>query len=306
MDVKAYTHDLLFEIGAEEMPSGPLYDAAQQLEVNAGQALRHARLHYRDLTVYFTPRRLSLLVRGLADQQAEETKTVRGPKTTYAYDVDTKEPTKALTGFLAKNALTAADITIIDDVVTATVTTAAEKTTAVLPALLTGLITSISWKKPQRWGSGDEKFIRPVRWLLAIYGAAVVPLRFGDIIAGNTTRGHRFLSRGPVTIAAMREYKNVLRGNHVIVDAAARRAEIVSATMTAADAYGAALIDDTVLAEVVNLTEFPNALVGAFDEEFLRVPREILQYAMSTHQRYFAIQRPDGKLDNHFVVISNG
>ncbi|MCL2403572.1 MAG: glycine--tRNA ligase subunit beta, partial [Coriobacteriia bacterium] len=194
----------------------------------------------------------------------------------------------------------------------------------VLPGLLESLITGLDWPKRQRWGSGEETFIRPVRWILAILGSDTVPLSFGQLQSGNFTYGHRFLSTQQIPIAAMREYKNVLRGNKVIVDQDKRRQMILDsiAELTAQlpeqspGAENRAIMPAKVLDEVVNLVEYPNALLCSFDEEFLRIPREILEYAMNSHQRYFAIESGSASegsdaansstLTNHFIVISNG
>ncbi|MDR1776142.1 MAG: glycine--tRNA ligase subunit beta [Actinomycetes bacterium] len=309
MDVKPYTADLLFEVGVEEMPSVPLDAAVRQLREAVPAALDGARLRYESVTVLSTPRRLAVLVRALHEQQEDLCETHKGPAAAIAYDAD-GQPTKALLGFARGKGVDAAAARVenVDgtDYVFVTVEQAGAAARELLPQLLAGLVQDLQWPKAQRWGDGDERFIRPVRWLLALYGSQVVPVRFGHLVAGDTTRGHRFLSDHEIPIAAMREYKNVLKGNRVIVDADVRRETIVTQVRAAAEPYGTAIIPEGVLSEVINLTEFPNALVGTFDEEFLRVPREILEYAMSTHQRYFAIERTDGCLDNHFVVVSNG
>ena len=309
MDVKPYTADLLFEIGVEEMPSAPLNRAVAQLEERVPAALAQARLGFEEVRVLSTPRRLAVLVRALAEQQEDAHHEHKGPAKTIAY-TDDGSPTKALEGFARGKDVPLDEIVVrsVDGVeyVYAVVEEKGLTAAELLPDVLAGLVTGLEWPKTQRWGSGEERFIRPVRWLLALLGTKVIPFSFGEVESANLTYGHRFLSRQPIPIQAMREYKNVLRGNRVLVDQVIRRDKIVTEIAETAAEFGKALVPDGVLDEVVNLTEYPNALLCEFDREFLRVPREILEYAMSTHQRYFAIERADGTLDNHFVVISNG
>ncbi|MCL2654422.1 MAG: glycine--tRNA ligase subunit beta [Coriobacteriia bacterium] len=304
-------HELLFEIGVEEMPSIPLNAAVEQLRQRAEAALSAARLTYAAVEVYATPRRLALRVLGLLDCQAAAQLNFRGPAAAVAYDGEGK-PTRALEGFLRSKGLRLDQTEIREengaDYVCATVRQAGESTVKLLPQILTELIDTLDWKRSQRWGSGDERFVRPVRWLLALYGSVSIPVSFGSLDSGITTMPHRFMGHGPVAIATPNEYKNVLRGNRVIVDQDLRRKMITDGIHAAAEPYGEAQIPVAVLDEVVNLVEYPTVLTGAFDESFLRVPREILEDAMSTHQRYFAIEHPDegGRLDNHFIVVSNG
>ncbi len=309
--LKPSAHDLLFEIGVEEMPSAPLNAATCQMRQLAAEALSAARLEYEALAVFATPRRLSLLVKGLLECQADALLNYRGPAAEVAYD-DEGKPTRALEGFLRSKGLTLDQVETREeggtDYIFATVEQKGEFAVKLLPQMLTELITKLDWKRSQRWGSGEERFVRPVRWLLALYGTAPLPVRFGALTSGTTTMPHRFMGIGPVTIATPNEYRNVLRGNRVIVDQELRRKMIREGVQAAAEPYGEAQIPAEVLDEVVNLVEYPTVLVGAFDESFLRVPREILEDAMSTHQRYFAIEHPDedGRLDHRFIVVSNG
>lgn len=313
--MKPTAHELLFEIGTEEMPSAPLNNAVRQLQQLAEAAFTGARLDHEGITVFATPRRLSLLVKGLLDCQADAQLDYRGPAVAIAYDADGK-PTRALEGWLRSKGLEPAqcEVRAVNgaDYVCATLDVAGQAAITLLPQILTDLIGGLDWKRSQRWGSGDERFVRPVRWLLALYGVTPISVQFGALKSGTTTTGHRFSGRGPIAIATPNEYRNVLRGNHVIVDQNLRRTMILEGVRDSAKPYGEAQIPAAVLDEVVNLVEYPTVLVGTFDESFLRVPREILEDAMSAHQRYFAIEHPDAqqrggnRLDNHFVVVSNG
>lgn len=301
--------DLLFEIGTEEMPSAPLYKAALQLEVEARSALESANLGFKSIKVMHTPRRLVLMVDALDEQAQDVTAIHKGPAKSVGYTPE-GEPTRAVEGFARGKGVSVDDLEIrtVDGVeyIYAVVEVSGAKSSEILPKLLSDLITSLDWQKSQRWGSGSVRFVRPVRWLLALYGGTVVPVTFGDLTASNITRGHRFLAPQSVEIKSMREYERVLEGNSVIVSQDKRRSMILTGIEELSKPYGEAHIDDAVLAEVVNLVEFPNGIVGSFDENFLEVPSEMLVSAMSKHQRYFPIRRTDGSLDNRFVVISNG
>ena len=307
--MKVKTSDLLFEVGVEEMPSGPLNSAITQIERTAAETFAAAGLTYRDLTVYSTPRRLALCVRDLLAEQPDSSSSFRGPASSLAFD-ESGAPTPAGAGFAKGKGVDPADLRreIVDGVeyVFADVHNAGKPTAVILPDLLSALVDGLEFKRTQRWGSTSHRFIRPIRWVVALFDHAVLPVTIAGIEATNQTMGHRFLTKRPIELATMGEYVRTMRTNSVVVDPGERRAMIIDRSNVAAEPYGSVLIVENVLDEVVNLTELPTAIVGTFDESFLRVPREILEYAMSKHQRYFAIERSDGTLDNHFVVISNG
>ena len=182
-----------------------------------------------------------------------------------------------------------------------------------LPALFTRLIEQIEWPKAMRWGSGDARFSRPVRGLLALFGPDVVPVTFAGMTAGRLTEGHRFLARGPLEVPAAQDYPLALRRGMVIADQVERAALIREGIEAAAEKVGAeygatvtAVVPEKTFAEVVNLVEWPTVAAGSFDEEFLEVPREVLENAMESHQRYFPLQDAAGRLIPRFVVAHNG
>lgn len=255
------------------------------------------------------PRRIAVMIQGVGGRQADVRNEYRGPAAAIAFSAD-GSMTPAGLGFAKGKGASPDDVEVRDvdgtDYLFVTVESKGRPTGEILPDLLGGLITSIDWKRSQRWGSNSERFVRPIRWICALYGEEVVDLEFAGVRSGRLTYGHRFLAPRSIELHSMREYVKTLSLNHVVVDAEARRATIIEQAIAAAEPFGEVLIVDSVLEEVVNLTEYPNAVVGVFDESFLRVPREILESAMSKHQRYFAIERADGTLDNHFIVISNG
>ncbi|HET6352278.1 MAG TPA: glycine--tRNA ligase subunit beta [Coriobacteriia bacterium] len=302
--------DLIFEIGTEELPSSAVYSGIEQLSVAVPAALREARLEYDEVTVMATPRRLAVLVTSLAERQPDATERHKGPAAKAAFDV-AGNPTKAAEGFARGKGVPVESLELVEDeagaYVYATVETVGVDASEVLPGLLGRIIENLEWAKSQRWGSGNVRFPRPVRWLLALHGGAVVPVTFGDLTAGDVTYGHRFLAPGAIRITEAAGYVSALEAGKVIVNQN-RRAQLLREGIheAGAGAGGRAVIAEKTFAEVVNLVEWPTIGVGTFDEGFLAVPREMLEYAMGGHQRYFAIENADGGLANRFIVAHNG
>jgi len=303
-------HDLVFEIGTEELPSGAIYTAIQQLQVSVPKALDDARLEYSAVAVVASPRRIAVLVSQLAETQADSTVTAKGPAAKAAFDAD-GNPTPAAIGFARGKGVDVGALTVRDDAggsyVYATVETLGRPTLEVLPELLAAVAGGLDWAKSMRWGSGDARFPRPVRWLLALYGTDVVPVQFAGLEAGRVTYGHRFLAPGPIEVLAAFEYPNRLEEAFVAVDHEARAALLREGiSREAARRKGRAVVPEKTFAEVVNLVEWPTVGIGEFDERFLEVPREMLENAMGSHQRYFPLERADGTLENRFIVAHNG
>lgn len=301
---------LLFEIGCEEIPSDALYGAIEQLRTDAVAALRSARLGYEDIASYGAPRRLVLQVHGLAECQEDVSERVKGPSAKAAFDADGR-PTKAAEGFAHSRGV---DVSALETVesdegayVFAVVESRGRSAAEILPELLERLAAGLDWPKSMRWGSGETRFSRPVRWLLALHGDDVVPVRFAGLEAGRTTWGHRFLTAGPLDIASAGEYPAAAREAMFVFDHEDRARRIREGVERAASGVGGiAVVPEKTFAEVVNLVEWPTVVVGRFDEEFLEVPREVLEIAMESHQRYFPVEGPDGRLTNAFVVVHNG
>ncbi len=304
------SRDLVFEIGVEEIPSGALYEATSQLKSLAASALKDARLEYSGVVTFGAPRRLVLVVEGLAERQNDLDMRAKGPAVRGAYD-ENGEPTKAALGFARGKGVDVSDL-VRDtenggEYVYAVIRADGLPAADVLPALLTRLAAGIDWPKSQRWGRGDARFIRPVRWLLALFGADVVPVEFAGLTAGRVTHGHRFLSQGAYEVPSVSEFFEALARGGVMVDGEMRAGFIREGIeAAAAEAGGGAVVPEKVFAEVVNLVESPTVGVGHFDPAFLRVPREILETAMESHQRYFPVEDADGGLTDAFIVVHNG
>ena len=303
-------HTLAFEIGTEEIPAFDLHRATLQLEKLVPEALDAVRIPHGDVAVYTTPRRLIAIVADVADETEALEEVFRGPSAKIAFDAD-GNPTKAATGFargkgVGVDALERREENGVEYVF-ATKSIAARDVAELLPGVLEGVITGISWPKSCRWGTTSEYFSRPVRWLVALLDERVIPVRFAGLTAGNLTRGHRFLAPGPHEVATAADLLGVVEAAHVVSSEQAREAVIREGVAQAEQRTGArAELPEKTLLEVVNLCEQPTVLVGTFDEEFLRVPEEIIVDAMLMHQRYFPLYDADGKLTNNFIVVSNG
>ncbi|TLM70281.1 MAG: glycine--tRNA ligase subunit beta, partial [Actinobacteria bacterium] len=304
------SRDLVFEIGVEEIPSAPLYAAIEQLKTDASAALKAARLGYEHLETHGAPRRLTLYVTRLAERSEDLSERVKGPAAKAAFDADGK-PTKAAEGFARSRGIDVAALELVegDDgaYVYATVEQPGRAAAEVLPGLLAGVCEGIDWPKSMRWGSGETRFVRPVRWLAAVLGDDVVPVEFAGLTAGRATYGHRFLTGGPIEIASAEQYSSVARIGLFVYDQA-ERARLVREGVDAAAvaAGGRAVVPEKTFAEVVNLVEWPTVVTGHFDTDFLEVPREVLETAMESHQRYFPVETADGALTNAFIVAHNG
>ena len=303
-------HTLAFEVGTEEIPAFDLHKATQQLEKLVPEALDAVRVPHGDVSIHTTPRRLIALVEGVADATEALEEVFRGPSAKIAFDAE-GNPTKAAIGFARGKGL---DVDALErreengaEYVFATRSVPARDVAELLPGVLEGVITGISWPKSCRWGTRGEYFSRPVRWLVALLDERVIPVEFAGLTAGKLTCGHRFLAPGPHEVARAADLLDVVENAFVVTSEQAREQRIREgvAAAEAETGYRAELPEKTLL-EVTNLAEYPTVLVGTFDEEFLRVPEEIIVDAMLMHQRYFPLYDAAGKLTNKFIVVTNG
>ncbi len=305
------TNKLIFEIGTEEIPAMPLYTATQALAEAAEKAFDDVRLAHGEVKTCSTPRRIILAVDDLADASEALSIRAKGPAANIAFDED-GNPTKAAIGFARGKGLDASALVREADengkeYVYALVEEPAQATVDLLPQLLADLIAGLSWPRSQRWGSGHVTFSRPIRWLLALYGDQVVSVEYAGLAAGRVTRGHRLMADRDFEIASADSFWDAFEEMKVIPSAKKRSASIRGQINAIESETG--LKADTpkkTFDEVVNLVEYPTVLLSHFDERFLDVPPEIITDAMLEHQRYFPMYRPDGTLDNAFLVVSNG
>jgi glycyl-tRNA synthetase beta chain len=302
--------EFLLEIGTEEIPSRFVGPALEKMKELFTQLLASGRIASAgEIRTYGTPRRLVLHAPELDELQADVSKEVVGPPKKIAYDADGK-PTKAALVFAEKNSVSVDSLrtksTDKGEYVLARIDEKGGDTAAWLSQAVPGFILSIPFPKSMRWMDKDIRFARPIHWILAIYGGAVVPFELGGIKSGNLSRGHRFMSPGQFLIKDFKSYQLQAEPNFVVIDPEVRRQRIVKQVEELAKAKNGAVLEDQGLVdEVMNLVEYPVAVMGSFNKDFLRVPKEVLITAMREHQRYFSVVDHTGNLLPYFITISN-
>jgi len=298
--------DLLFEIGAEEIPAGFMPNILGQLKQLAETKLNDAHLPFESIATYGTPRRLALIVKGLTDTSAEISERHKGPSASIAYDAD-GNATKAAIGFARGKGLDVADLVVEDGYIYAETKTAGVPAKDIVTDMLPQLITGLNFPKSMHWGNLDAKFVRPVRWLVALLDEEVIPVEFATVQSGNVTRGHRFLGADEITIKNAASYVDTLKENFVMVDQDARRELISKQLHNIAASKNASIVwDDDLLEEINYLVEWPTALCGGFEESYLALPDAAIITPMKDHQRYFPLVDQDGKLLPMFLTVRNG
>lgn len=302
--------DLVFEIGTEEIPAKFMNKSLEQLKSIAENKFRENRIGYGKINVFGTPRRLTLYVKEMCDKQEDLEILVKGPSKKAAYDVD-GNPTKALLGFLKGNKLELREVFIQElsgiEYVYGKKFEKGKYTIDVLKELLPQILTSINFPKSMKWGNKSFRFVRPVRWLMPIFGDELVEFDKDGIPISKNTKGHRVLSEGNIEINCADEYFDRLRKGYVIVDQDERR-EIIKKQCNeiVRRKGGIILADDELLEEVLYLVEYPTAFCGNIEEEFLVLPKEVVITPMKEHQRYFPVEDKDGKLMSCFIAVRNG
>jgi len=305
--------DFLIEIGLEEVPARMIAGAETELGRRVSDLLKRERLLAPEAktTTYSTPRRLAVLVEGVRAQQVDTEEILTGPSWKVAFKDG--EPTPAAHAFAKKAGVAVAEIKKVTtpkgEYVGATLKRTGRTANEILTADLPKEVFKIYWAKNMYWRAGKpERFVRPVRWVVALMDSSVVPLEIAGIAAGNASRGHRVLhGEAPVTIASPNEYKEALRATYVIGDVAERRQIIRKALdATTRTVPGARWREDEALVEtVVHLTEWPGVIMGNFEAEYLELPEEVLVTVMRDHQKYFAVEDEKGKLASHFLAVLN-
>ncbi|OGP77340.1 MAG: glycine--tRNA ligase subunit beta [Deltaproteobacteria bacterium RBG_16_64_85] len=301
--------DYLLEIGCEEIPAGfvgpALWFGGQQFD----EMLKKARLSFDRVDIYGTPRRLTYIVRNLSDRQETSEETVLGPPKSVAFDRE-GNPTKAALGFAKAQGVDVSALQVFP-------TTRGEylgikkalrprPVSEVLSELVSAWIPAIPFKKTMRWADLDVRFARPVHWIVSLYGEEVIPISFGNVTAGKTTFGHRFLSPGAIVLSSPAGYFDKLAAADVFVDLEVRKEKIRAGIKEAEARIGRKWVEDEPLVETVaNLVEYPVVLVGRFPEKYLALPREILITSMRVNQKYFVFEDDRGNLFPGFAFVSN-
>lgn len=296
---------LLLEIGTEEVPAHVMPGILSQLKENAAKTFDELRIEYKNIKTLGTPRRSALLVEGLAEQQADLSKENRGPAVNIAFDAD-GNPAKAAQGFARGQGVKPEELVTKDGYVYAMVHEKGGQTVDLLGDTLKGLVDGLNFPNNMHWADLDYKFIRPLRWLVALYGQDVIDFEVANVKSGRTSRGHRFLSEGDFEIANAEDYVEACRKASIIVDQNERCKMIRQQIAEVAAANGGqAEVNEDLLEEVLYLVEYPTALCGKFDEKYLALPAEAVITPMRDHQRYFPVLK-DGKLLPLFITIRNG
>lgn len=297
---------LAFEIGTEEIPAFDLAGAVKQLSTMVPSLLDDAAIPHGAVKIFSSPRRLIVIAEEIPEATEEKNEVFKGPSAKIAFDAE-GNPTKAAQGFARGKGVDPSSLVVEDGYVYARTHTPSVNVASLLSSVLNKIIHGLSWPRSQRWGVQSEYFTRPVRWIVALFGNEVIDFTFAGLVAGRTTYGHRFLAPGPFEVADADSLVDVVRSASVIPSEAEREQVIREGVAKAEAETGfTAVLHPKTLVEVINLAEYPTVLVGTFDEEFLKVPEEIIVDAMLVHQRYFPLYDKDGKLTNRFIVISNG
>jgi glycyl-tRNA synthetase beta chain len=299
----------LLEIGTEEIPARFLSGAIQNLKENASAILRENYVEFSEIKTYATPRRLVLVAAGLPDQQASRVREIFGPPKRVAFD-EGGNPTEAAVRFANSQGVKVEDLIVKKkdkgEYVAAVVEEKGLAVKDLLPEVLKRIVLSMRFSKAMRWGNGSLRFARPIHWLLAMFGKDIMRFELDGVKSSNITWGHRFLSRGRFQIKEVSDFRNLLENNFVIVDQEQRRKIILEGIRRLAAVVEGKPIEDEDLIETVNfLVEYPFPVLCSFQKEYLELPKELLVTVMKDHQKFFAIKDEEGRLINHFIVISN-
>ena len=298
--------DLLFEIGTEEIPAHVMPHLLEDLAQLAETMLKEHRLSYEKVRTLGTPRRAAIIVTGLAERQEDVNTETRGPSVAIAFDAD-GNPTKAGAGFARGQGVDPSALIQRDGYVYASVHESGAATAELLTSLLPDLVRAIPLPNSMRWGDLDFRFIRPIRWFVALYGTEIVPFTLAGVTSGNHSRGHRTLAPADFVITSAADYEAACEKAYIIVDPERRRAMICEQIAETAKACGGtAEITPDLREEVLYLVEYPTALSGSFEEKYLALPAEAVITPMRDHQRYFPVKAADGSLLPAFITVRNG
>jgi glycyl-tRNA synthetase beta chain len=304
------TRDFLFELGTEELPPKALRDLESALRDHFVTSLAAAGLAHRGVESFATPRRLALLVHALATEQPRQQIRRRGPPVEAAFGAN-GAPTRAACAFAESCGVPVAALERVREGKGEFLYFGGEKpgasTVSLLPGFVQAALDALPIPKRMRWGAGSAAFVRPVHWVVMLFGSAVVEATLLGVRSGRSTYGHRFMAPSAIDLASPGEYAAALRDRgKVIADFAARREKIRNEVERRAAALGArALFSEALLDEVTALVEWPVAIDGGFESRFLELPREVLTATLQDHQRYFPLETADGRLLPAFITISN-
>ena len=304
--------DLLFEIGTEELPASFQAPSLKQIKEKFVKKTEELKIEHGEITGYSTPRRLAIRVKDIIEKQADVKEELLGPSRKAAFDEE-GNPTKAAEGFARSKGATVDDLKVVDtekgEYLMLVREVKGQESAELLPALLKEIILELSFAKSMRWGSNSNTFARPIQWILAILGEKILSIEHDGIVAGNTSRGHRFMANNDFVIDSADRYEQQLLDAMVVADPDKRRGMVIDEITKAVDdselVKGRVAIDEDLVDTVTNLVEYPCGVCGVFDEKFLQLPDEVLTTSMREHQKYFTVVDEAGKLVNGFVAVNN-
>jgi len=300
----------LLEIGVEELPARFVSDAIIQIKNNAIELLKNERLDYSEIEVYSTPRRLTLIIRGLEDIQTSVEEKVKGPSKRIAFDQD-GNPSKALSGFMRSQGIDTDSIVIEeingDEYVFANVMKKGKSIEEIFSTSMPDLIKNISFPKTMRWGGKNLRFARPIRWIVSLLDDKIIYFNLEGIEASNVTRGHRFLGKSNIVIDNVDNYVKLLKDNYVIVDQTERKELIkYGSERLVREKGGTIQQDEALLDEITNILEYPTPIIGRIKEEYLNLPKDVVTTPMKEHLRYFPVIDDKERLLPYFITVRNG
>ena len=306
------TASFLLEVGTEELPPADVDSAVSQLRRALEDAVDRARLSHGAVEVEATPRRVVATIAGVGPRQPDRTVVVRGPRADRAFAAD-GTPTPAALGFARKQGFAVDELGRVEEggvaYLIASRVEPGQAAGDVLASLLAGVVESLHFERTMRWGAGPVAFSRPIRWLLALLGNAVVPFSYGDLASGRTTRVLRDDDQPTVDVTGATDYPAIMAAHAVTVGRGARQAVLLADAVSLAASVGGAVDpdgDSSLVDEVTNLVENPVVLLGNFDPSYLNLPAEVLTTVMKKHQRYLPVRSPAGDLLPAFVAVANG
>ena len=297
--------NFLLEIGTEEMPANDMDLIRDNFLKLAKNVFSENRLKFENIDVYSTPRRLTLYINKLTEKQKDKKESVRGPAYEIAFD-ENGNPTKAGEGFARGQGMEVEDLEVRDDYLYADKVEKGEKTDNILDDIILELMKKINFPKAMRWGDVDFKFIRPIKWILTLFGNEKIEFEIAGVKSGNKSHGHRFLTKKPFEINKAEEYFEILNENFVIVNQEKRKEIILEQIKNIKEVSGEVVLMDDLLSEVVDLVEYPTAFCGTFSKKYLEIPEDVLITSMVEHQRYFPVRNNSGDLENLFVGVRDG
>ncbi|CEP79511.1 glycine--tRNA ligase subunit beta [Paraclostridium sordellii] len=300
---------LLFEIGVEELPARYVNSAMEQLKLNIVKSFDENRITYDSVNVYSTPRRLTVVVDNICERQEDLEEEVKGPAKKIAVDADGNF-TKPLLGFMKSKGIKEEDLYFKqvgkEEYAFGKIKQEGKLTSEVLKTVLPEAIKSMTFPKAMRWGGKNMRFIRPIRWMVCILNDSVLDIELEGIVSGNITKGHRFLGESEFEVNTLDEYLAKLKENFVILNQDERKSIIKEQCEEVAKSLGGEIeLDEELLEEVTHLVEYPTAFYGEFDEDYAKLPKEVVITPMKQHQRYFPVLK-DGKLFPNFIAVRNG